>query len=250
MGEEPRLNDSLFRPGDDRLANAVALLESLGADPVADPLLAVEPTGATPPTADYVVLTSKTGVEQLADRGWDPGGATLCVIGAATAEAAREAGYTVDRIPEEYSSAGLVDALADEVSGAAVAVARSNHGSAVLTDGLAEAGAEVSESVLYRLTRPSDAGHSTEQAAAGELDAALFSSSLTVEHFLAAARERGVEAAAMEGLADAVVGAIGEPTRETATAHGIDVDVVPETADFETLACAVVEAAAPGYHGA
>ena len=38
-----------------------------------------------------------------------------------------------------------------------------------------------------------------------------------------------------------VVGAIGEPTREAAEARGIAVDVVPDTADFEALAAAVVE---------
>jgi uroporphyrinogen-III synthase len=85
-------------------------------------------------------------------------------------------------------------------------------------------------------------------AAAGDLEGVLFTSSLTVEHFLAAAAERGVRDAAIEGLADAVVGAIGDPTRETAEAHGISVDIVPERADFETLACDVVETAAPTYH--
>jgi len=70
---------------------------------------------------------------------------------------------------------------------------------------------------------------------------ACFTSSLTVEHFLEAADERGVREAAIEGLNRAVVGAIGEPTRRTAEEHGIDVDVVPESAEFERLAEAVVD---------
>ena len=57
---------------------------------------------------------------------------------------------------------------------------------------------------------------------------------------LAAARERGVEPEALDGLDDAVVGTIGEPTRESAEAAGIRVDVVPKAADFEALARAVV----------
>jgi uroporphyrinogen-III synthase len=101
--------------------------------------------------------------------------------------------------------------------------------------------------VLYRLERPPAAGDSAEAAADGVLDAAVFTSSLTVEHFLDAAAERGVRAAAVEGLNEAVVGAIGEPTAETATAAGIAVDIVPDTADFETLACAVVERATPSH---
>ncbi|WP_262179908.1 uroporphyrinogen-III synthase [Haloarcula laminariae] len=248
MRETPRLRVAAFRPDDERLADAVELLESLGADPVPDPMLAVEPTDATPrEDCDYVVLTSKTGVELAAEAGWDPGEATVCAIGESTAAALREAGYTVDVVPEEFSSTGLVATLEAEVAGARVEVARSDHGSAVLTDGLDDAGAYVHETVLYRLVRPPESGESAELAADGDLDAALFTSSLTVDHFVDAADERGVRDDALEGLKDATVGTIGNPTKETAEAAGIRVDVVPDTADFETLACEVVEAAAPTH---
>jgi len=249
MREAPRLRVAAFRPDDERLTDAVELLESLGADPVPDPMLAVEPTNVAPrDDAEYAVLTSKTGVELAADAGWNPGNGTVCAIGDSTAAALREAGYDVDVVPEEFSSTGLVESLADEVAGARVEVARSDHGSAVLTDGLEDAGAYVHETVLYRLVRPPESGESAELAAAGDLDAALFTSSLTVEHFLDAAAERGLRDSALEGLNDATVGTIGKPTRETAEAAGIRVDIVPERADFETLACEVVEAAAPTHH--
>jgi uroporphyrinogen-III synthase len=242
--DAPRV--AVFRPADERIDDATALLESLGADPVPDPMLAVEPTGAVPDSAPYVVLTSKTGVELAAEAGWEPGDATLVAIGPATAGAAREAGWTVDVVPDEYTSAGLVEALSGRVDGRRVEVARSDHGSDVLVDGLRAAGATVNETVLYRLTRPEGAGESADLAAAGELDAAAFTSSLTVTHFLEAADERGVREAAIAGLTDAVVGAIGPPTAETAAEHGVDVDVVPDDADFAALAEAVVEAVKDG----
>ncbi|WP_144798029.1 uroporphyrinogen-III synthase [Halorubrum depositum] len=242
--DAPRV--AVFRPADERIDDAAALLESLGADPVADPMLAVEPTGAVPAAAPWVVLTSKTGVELAAEAGWAPGDATLAAIGPATAAAAREAGWAVDVVPDEYTSAGLVEALADRVDGERVEVARSDHGSDVLLEGLRAAGATVNETVLYHLTRPEAAGESAALAAAGDLDAAAFTSSLTVTHFLDAAEERGVRGGAIAGLADAVVGAIGPPTAETAAEHGIDVDVVPDDADFAALAEAVVEAATDG----
>jgi uroporphyrinogen-III synthase len=265
--DRPRV--AVFRPPDERIDAAVELLESLGADPVADPMLAVDPTGSVPRTdADYVVFTSKTGVElaagERADEGglasessgtssehgsdggpadrWEPGDATVCAIGEPTADALRARDYRVDRVPAEFSSSGLVAELEDEVAGARVEVARSDHGSAVLLTGLEDAGAYVHETVLYRLERPADAGDSAELAAEGRLDGALFTSSLTVRHFLAAADERGVRAEAIEGLADAVVGVIGDPTADTAADAGVAVDVVPEVADFEALAEAVVDA--------
>ena len=241
--DTPRV--AVFRPADERIDDAEALLTSLGADPVADPMLEVESTGATPGDASFVVLTSKTGVELAAEAGWEPGDATLVAIGPATADAARAAGWTVDLVPDEYTSAGLVAALSGRVDGERVEVARSDHGSDVLLAGLRDAGATVTETVLYRLTRPRGAGESAELAAAGDLDAAAFTSSLTVTHFLDAAAERGVREAAIAGLNDAVVGAIGPPTAETAAEHGLDVDVIPDDADFEALARAVVDATAP-----
>jgi uroporphyrinogen-III synthase len=232
--DRPRV--AVFRPDDERLAAARSLLADLGVDPVGDPMLSVEPTGTTPQDAEYVVFTSKTGAELVADAGWEPDGATIVAIGPKTAAALESAGYAVDLVPDDYSSAGLVDLLAGRAEDASVEVARSDHGSPVLLDGLRDAGADVHETVLYRLVRPEGAGESAALAASGDLDAACFTSSLTLEHFLDAAAERGVREDAVAGLNAAVVGAIGEPTRETAEGLGIEVDVVPPAATFESLA--------------
>ncbi|WP_226039937.1 uroporphyrinogen-III synthase [Natrinema sp. DC36] len=241
MGNAPTV--AVFRPDDDRLERAVDLLAELGTEPIADPMLAVTATGATPRTdADYVVFTSKTGAELVSEAGWEPDGETVCAIGPATADALREEGYAVDIVPEEFTSSGLVAALEREVDGARVEVARSDHGSPVLLEGLEDAGASVHETVLYRLVRPGGSGESAELAAEGELDAVCFTSSLTVEHFLAAAAEKGIREAAVTGLADATVGVIGEPTAETAEEQGIDVDVVPDEATFDALAHETVTA--------
>lgn len=246
MGQEVRV--AVFRPDDGRLDDAVALAESLGATPVADPMLAIEPTGDLPQPADYVILTSTTGIDILRESEWEPNEAVLCCIGEKTAAAARDAGWTVDRVPEEFSSAGMVAELRDVVDGKSVEVARSAHGSATLLRGLRDAGADVHETVLYRLVRPAGSGVSAEMAAAGDLEAVAFTSSRTIEHFLEAADERGIRDAAIAGLNDAVVGVIADGPRKTAEAYGIEVDVVPEVADFDALLTAVVESAAPTYH--
>lgn len=235
---------AVFRPDDDRIERAVETLEVLGAEPVPDPLLAVEATGTVPAgDADAIVLTSKTGVDLLAAVDWEPGPTPICAIGPATATALETAGYAVDLVPERYTSSGLVEAMADQfaLAGSRVEVARSDHGSDVLLEGLREAGATVTETVLYRLTRPAEAGRSVELAAAGALDAALFTSSLTVEHFLAIADDLSVAAEAKAGLESAIVGAIGPPTRDTAHDLGLSVDVVASEATFETLAREVLE---------
>ena len=232
---------AFFRPDDERASDARTVLHELGVEPLSDPMLAVRPTGKTPRAeAEYTILTSKTGAEIVSESTFEPHG-KLVAIGAPTATALERVGYTVDRIPSEFTSAGLVAELAEDVPGTRVEVARSDHGSSVLTDGLNEAGAYVHETILYRLVRPESAGRSTVAAAEGELAGACFTSSLTVEHFLAAAEDRGVKDEAVAGLNEAVVGAIGAPTEATAEAYGIDVDVVPKNAEFEALARAVVD---------
>lgn len=239
MSETPTV--AVFRPDDERMEQALETLSVLGARGLADPMLEIEQTGAKPrEDGEYTVLTSKTGVELVEGTGWEPGG-VLCAIGEPTAQALSDAGYDVDVVPETYSSSGLVDHLASEVDGARIEVARSDHGSPVLLDGFEDAGAYVHETILYRLVRPDGAGVSTERAADGTLDGALFSSSLTVTHFCESARERGILEETLDGLDSVTVGAIGEPTRETAESEGITVDVVPEDAEFEKLAEAVVE---------
>lgn len=231
---------AVLRPDDERLQNAVELLDALGVKPMPDPMLAVDPTTRCPRSdAAFVVFTSKTGVELLED--WTSGDATVCAIGETTAAALRDAGHGVDIVPREYTSTGLVDALQDRVDGRLVEVARSDHGSAALPDGLWEAGAYVHETVLYRLSRPESAGVSVHLAADGELDAVLFTSSLTVEYFMDIAEEQAIADAVIDGLSAAVVGVIGEPTRETACERGISADVISEVADFEVLARSVAE---------
>lgn len=238
MSDRPTV--AVFRPDDERMARAVRLLEELGVEPIADPLLEIEPTGRPPRgDGDFVILTSKTGVELAANERWETD-AEVCAIGESTADALSDAGYPVDVVPETFTSEGLVECLSGEVDGSRIEVARSDHGSPVLLDGLNAAGAYVHETILYRLDRPADAGHAAELSAAGSLDAALFTSSLTVEHFLEAADERGVGDAARRGLEDAVVGAIGPPTAQTAENAGITVEVTPDTASFESLARDVV----------
>ncbi|MDL0128824.1 uroporphyrinogen-III synthase, partial [Halobacterium salinarum] len=52
------MNAAVFRPDDDRIADAVALLDDLGAVPVPDPMLAVDPTGAVPRGDGAVVVVT------------------------------------------------------------------------------------------------------------------------------------------------------------------------------------------------
>ena len=233
---------AIFRPADERLDRSVDRLAQLGFEAVPDPMLEIVPSGKLPrPDAEILILTSRTAANVLRDAEWAQPDIPLYAIGGPTASALSEAGYRVADTPETYTSAGVVEYLQDDVDGVRVEVARSDHGSAVLIDGLIDAGAYVHETVLYRLQKPADAGTSIEQLIDGHIDAMLFTSTLTVEHFLDAATERNVRDDVIEGVRRCVVGAIGPPTRRTLEAHELEVDVVPGEVTFDALAEALAD---------
>lgn len=236
----PRM--AFFRPDDERSIQAQELLRERGIEPVSDPMLAIEPTGAAPrDDATYTILTSRTSVRLLGDAKTALTDTQVCAIGEATASALEEAGISVDIVPDKYTSRGIVERLAAEVDGCRVEVARSNHGSDWLIEGLMESGAYVHETVLYELVRPSDSGYSADLLVDGELDALLFTSSLTVKHFLEAAAERVGVDEVTPYLEDVIVGAIGPPTRDTAQTLDIPVDVTASHASFECLVDDVID---------
>lgn len=233
---QPTPRVAAFRPADGRASTAEQLLRSLGADPVIDPMVALEATDERPRSdAAIVILTSPRAASLLEE--WRPApGQQVCAIGDTTAAALADIGIEVAIIPDDFSSQGLVSTLAGRVDGLRVEIARSDHGSNVLIEGLIDAGAYVHETVLYRLVRPSDAGVSVEQTKAGNLDAVLFTSPLTVEHFLEKAREMGDESAVKQALDEMLIGVIGDPTANRVRQHGLTVDLVADRADFERLA--------------
>jgi len=204
-------------------------------------MLTVSPTGQTPDQAAYCIFTSKTGVEIAAKRGWQPGEATVCAVGQTTATALRERNYPVDVVPSTATSRGLVEALADEVAGQTVEIARSAHGSEVLINELEDAGATVHETQLYRVKRPPTAGQSVTLATEGVLDGILFTSPKTVDHFLEIARDRDSVIEVRRGFSHTIVGVIGTPTERAARRYDVSVDVKPETVGFEQLADRVVD---------
>jgi uroporphyrinogen-III synthase len=232
----PKPTVAVLRPDDTRIEEAIRYLQSLGVTPVADPMLTICPTGKQPRQAEYCIFTSTTGVELAVGCGWEPAEETVCAVGRQTATALRNQGYSVDVVPSTFTSGGLVEELADEVEGKTVEIARSAHGSNVLVRGLEEAGAAVDETQLYRLERPEPAGRSVSLAIDGQLDGILFTSPRTVDHFFEIAMEQDQVTELKCGLEETVIGAIGAPTARAIRDNEVEIDITPESVNFEQLA--------------
>jgi uroporphyrinogen III methyltransferase/synthase len=220
------------------------LLEERGAVPVVCPTIeVVAPEDPAPldrtlerlGTYDWVIFTSANGVRFVVDRlaaaGHDVGalfaGVKVAAIGPATAEAARERGLGVDLLPKEYVAEAVFDALGPTgVKGRRFLLPRAAEARDVLPRAVRDAGGHIDVVTAYVTRAPQGAGEQLAAALAeGPLDAALFTSSSTVQHF---ARLVGGEVEARRVLSDAVVACIGPVAAATARRLGLEVRVVAD----------------------
>ncbi len=127
---------------------------------------------------DWLVFSSANGVEHLLTRlfslGRDLralGGIQLAAIGPGTAEALEAWHLNADLVPDEYRAETLADAMAPHVAGKQVLLARANRGREVLAERLQQAGAQVSQVVVYTSTDMEDIDPQIETALSdGDVD--------------------------------------------------------------------------------
>lgn len=184
-------------------------LRALGAIPVEVPVLEIASPISFDPLDralrqigryDWVIFTSANTVRALKERGAVIGavpvsgsGANVAAVGAATASAAREAGWDVTIIPESYVAESLISSLQNGISGKRVLLARAEVARDVIPDALRTAGAIVDVVDAYRNVVPEQAPGQLRRALAEGLDAATFTSSSSVTHLADAARIAGLE---------------------------------------------------------
>ena len=246
---------AVMRP-EDKLEESMVLARELGFEVVAASPLRIEVNdgpefdaflrSARRGEVDVVILSSSTGVEALVrmaarrneDAGTAIGAARRIAIGPLTAKAMIARGIAVDAVPEEFSSEGLVRQMASDLAYKRVFLLRSSHGERILYDGLAQAGADVTEVVLYNLVpdvRSPAVRYLAEESMAGRVDAFAFSSSLSAASFIEAAELIAPREEVVKMLNSRIVGAMGGPTRKNLERMGVRVQAVPASATFRDL---------------
>ncbi len=139
-------------------------------------------------------------------------------------------------VPEPNTWRELLKAL-DEHSdsfplrGRRIAVQEYGASNPELLAGLAERGASVTRVPIYEWALPDDTGPLRSAVAAivrGEVDVALFTTSVQVIHLLRIAQELDSEEALLRSFARIVVASIGPVTSEALREHGLPVDFEPE----------------------
>jgi uroporphyrinogen-III synthase len=135
----------------------------------------------------------------------------VAVVGAATADRARAAGFDVALVPESFVAEALGAALAGHVQGQRVLLARAAVARDVLPDALAAAGAELIVVEAYRTCVPGNAAGMLRQVLDVGVDAATFTSSSSVRNLAAVAAEAGL-VFPLPGMAGISIGPVTSAT--------------------------------------
>lgn len=223
-------------------------LADLGADVVELPVIRIAPPDDKVAFAeavihsheyDWLVFTSPNGVERFFDAFFATyedarslGNPRIAVIGDATARKVREYRFGVDLVPETFVAEGLVEAFKEQsLENLTVLWVRAEDARDVLYHGLTALGAIVDECVAYKtVPETEDPTGAAERLRTEGADLITFTSSSTVEHFLAL----GIPWP--EGC---VAGSIGPVTSETLRKHGIEPAFEADPHDISGLVAAI-----------
>ena len=226
-------------------------LRALGAHVIEMPTIRIEPPSdlrefaeivQDAHTYDWIVFTSANGVEaffnvffKLYDDAREIGGVRIAAIGPATAQRVKDFHLHVNLQPDEF----VAEAVAREfkkqesIENLRILLVRAEKARDVLPRELSAAGAIVDEAFAYRtVPETRDTSGARRQLAQDGADLITFTSSSTIENFLALGLPwpKGMR-----------IASIGPITSKTARDQGLKVDVEARRHDIDGLVQAVME---------
>ena len=225
-------------------------LEELGAEALLAPAIEIREAADTGPldaavaridSYDWLIFTSVNGVRYFIDR-LDRSAvdlrslkAKICAIGPATAAAVEALHLKVDKMPEEYVAESLVKAFANEdLNWRRILLPRAAVARDLVPMELQRRGAHVDVVDAYQTVLPENAEARAREALRCKPHWITFTSSSTVNHFVAAAKGES-----LEGIRIASIGPI---TTETVRAHGMVVHAEANPHTIEGLIDAIMRA--------
>ncbi|MGC2162018.1 MAG: uroporphyrinogen-III synthase, partial [Silvibacterium sp.] len=163
----------------------------------------------------------------------------IAAVGATTARFLEKAGLSASITPKAYVAESLVESLADQARDARVLIVRAAVARDVISNALAEQGAQVDVVEAYRTVVPQSSVEKVAMLFAGKRpDAATFTSSSTVTNFFHMLHAAGHERQPGEMLAVS----IGPITSQTLREHGWEPVSEAEPHDIAGLVAATVRA--------
>jgi uroporphyrinogen-III synthase len=241
----------------DQSSELALRLEVLGAQVVFWPLIEFAPPDDSGPLDralaelgrfDWLFLTSQNAVRFVAERAKSISldlrvqlamankRPRVATVGNATAAAARERGWRVDRVSSGRGGLDLARELAAELRGNSVLLPRSNRANLDLTRALAEAGALPVEVVAYKTVYAARVEPAIlDRIARGQVDALSFASPSA---FFALVDRVGLERL-KQMLISVQIAAIGPTTAEAIRRNGFVVAIEAQVSTDAGLAAAI-----------
>jgi len=196
---------------------------------------------------DWMVFTSVNGVRFFLDRlkalGHDLRALShtrIAAIGPKTASMWRSLYVEPDLVPQEYRAEAIVEAFKGlGLTRAKVLIPRAQRARVVLPKELVAMGLDVDVVSAYKTVRPSqDLGLVTKMLESGQIDMVTFTSSSTVQNFVAMFDQAREDL--LNWMNRVAVACIGPVTAQSARDLGLSVDIVPERYTTSALAEAIV----------
>ena len=158
-------------------------------------------------------------------------------VGNQTAAAAREAGWKIDLIPDQYQAEGLLDALVKSgVSGKKIWMPRALQARSFLIDELEKVGAVITDTPVYQNTIPYENRDRLQNALLNErIDWITFTSSSTVTNFIKILGDLRLQIQLPK------LASVGRITSKTMKQHGLVPSITAERQNLDGLCQGIVE---------
>lgn len=248
-----------------RAAEMAELIRKQGGEPFVAPAMREAPLADNAAAFDFaerlfaggfdlVILLTGVGTRQLArllaTRYPEPAFAealrkvTLVARGPKPVAALREMGLTPALVAPEPNTWREVLAITADRPARNIAVQEYGRSNSDLLEALCARGAQVTSVRTYRYALPEDSQGLREAArrlAAGDFDAALFTTAVQIDHLVQVSLEQGIETAVLGQLRRIFVASIGPTTTEALEEYGVHPAMEPSHPKMGLL---VMEAAA------
>lgn len=194
------------------------------------------------PTYDWIILTSKNGVDfffqRLERRGINRAEikARFAAIGTKTAVVLKSYGFEVAYIPEKFSA----DHFAKEISKGSfeakkVLIPKGNLARTAIADALRKKGMTADEWIVYETYFPEEEKEQLiDLLQSKKTDVITFTSPSSVRHFMEAAEKAGIHT-----FDHSIVACIGPVTKQEADRFGLQTQICPDVYTSESLAEAI-----------
>ena len=194
----------------------------------------------------WIIFTSANGVhffwQRLNETGQDqrlPSSIKVCAIGPATAGQLKKRESRVDYTPKEFIAEAVLKGFEKmTVQGRRILLARARVARDILPKGLRKIGAEVDVVEVYRTVKPRGGSKRLKELLTdGEIDVITFTSSSTVNHFVALFKKEDLPNL-LKGITIACIGPI---TARTAKEWGMKVQIQPKQYTIPGLTSSIAE---------